>query len=307
MKSLYDLPASWFNRDTLPSTQLYVNNCPELQDKELNRLLTTWFGVLWPGNCITVASSIVKTDLSTLNRKNERSSINQGVCALRFVSEDAAALFMKLFNGLTVYYQNYDTDSFEHMVGREWVTDKLVEPKAWYKTELEITWAKREKFRPFYRNEVPHPYLLERGYGELGQHALWQAHFPAKDHESWPVHDVKIYVDPYSPISYHNLRMRDPHAEPLICYPDASYWDAIGVRNPWRDGTVRSRDIGCWVNPVEKQIAYEDTEFWSPRHGRKRNATLDQDCPTYEQARLRPARAYSRGPSRGPGGRRPRR
>ena len=117
----------------------------------------------------------------------------------------------------------------------------------------------------------------------------------------------KVLVDPFSANSYLNARQRDPNVQPFICFPDASYWDAIGAHNAWHDGTVRYRDIGCWVNPIEKQIAYEDKEFWTDRHARKRTATLDQDVATYEQARMRPARAYSRGPSRGPGGRRGRR
>ena len=141
----------------------------------------------------------------------------------------------------------------------------------------------------------------------MGQHVLWQCHFATRDHESWPLDSCKVLVDPFSAYSYHEARQRDPNAQPFICFPDASYWDAIGTHNAWHDGTVRYRDIGCWVNPIEKQIAYEDKEFWTDRHARKRTATLDQDVATYEQARMRPARAYSRGPSRGPGGRRGRR
>ena len=58
---------------------------------------------------------------------------------------------------------------------------------------------------------------------------------------------------------------------------DASYWDAIGTYNAWFDGTVRYSDMGAWVNMVEKQLAYDDTEYWTEIHNRKRVATLDQD------------------------------
>ena len=64
---------------------------------------------------------------------------------------------------------------------------------------------------------------------------------------------------------------------------------------------ILNSDMGAWVNVVEKQLAYDDTEYWTEIHNRKRVATLDRDVTTYQQARQRPARAYSRGPSRGPG------
>ena len=129
-------------------------------------------------------------------------------------------------------------------------------------------------------------------------------YFAARDHESWPKDHCKVLVDPYSPFSYKDALSRDRNAQPFVCFADASYWHAIGTHNAWHDGTVRYSDMGCWVNAIEKQIAYEDTEFWTELHARKRTAALDQDVTTYELARRRPARAYSRGPSRGPGGRR---
>ena len=70
--------------------------------------------------------------------------------------------------------------------------------------------------------------------------------------------------------------------------------------HPITDGTVKSRDLGCWVNYVEKQLAYEDTEFWSERHERNRRPNLNQDVQTYQQARSRPGRAHPRGASRRP-------
>ena len=47
-----------------PKTQVYIGNAPELQDLELVNMLTTWFGIMWPGNPTVISISILKQDPS---------------------------------------------------------------------------------------------------------------------------------------------------------------------------------------------------------------------------------------------------
>ena len=70
--------------------------------------------------------------------------------------------------------------------------------------------------------------------------------------------------------------------------------------HPQLDGTIRSRDLGDWINRVERQKAYEDDEFWTQAQDDERTPVLDQDITTYQQARQRPGRAASRDVSRRP-------
>ena len=63
--------------------------------------------MFWPGNCVTLTSSIIKVDC-----KNGKTGVNQGMAALRFVTVEAAELFKKLFNGLEIWYQQYSNEPF---------------------------------------------------------------------------------------------------------------------------------------------------------------------------------------------------
>ena len=39
----------WFGRGC-PETQVYINNCPEMNEKDLNVSSMAWGGMLWTGN-----------------------------------------------------------------------------------------------------------------------------------------------------------------------------------------------------------------------------------------------------------------
>ena len=182
----------------------------------------------------------------------------------------------------------------------DWYRNKIEPGYSWYHTKLDVKWTTPDKVRAFRNGDVPPRHLLQRGHGEMGQHALWQCHFPCMDYECWPKERVTIYVDPFSGNAFEEAKMHDRNASPYICYPDATYWDAIGTFNGWADGTVRYSDLGAWVNLVEKQMAYDSKEYWSEYHERNRVPTLNEEAATYREARQRTARAYSRGPSRGP-------
>ena len=114
LRNLNELPEAWFSDEFVPDTQLYVNNCPELQDLELNNLLTTWCGVLWPGNPVTIASSLMKQDAD-----NGKTGISNGLVSLRFITVEAAKLFKKLFHGVEIYYQNYEVEGFMDASGQD--------------------------------------------------------------------------------------------------------------------------------------------------------------------------------------------
>ena len=56
----------------------------------------------------------------------------------------------------------------------------------------------------------------------------------------------------------------------------------MGLYHPQLDGTVRSRDLGVWINRVERQKAYEDNEFWS--FGLRRRTKSAPRCLTRTRA-----------------------
>ena len=107
-------------------------------------------------------------------------------------------------------------------------------------------------------------------------------------------------VDPYSGNAFDEAKKTNHKVDPYVHLADASYWDAIGTFNPWFEGSVRYSDVGAWINGIEKQLAYEDTQFWGLTHERNWAPVLDQDTATYMQARRRPARAFSQEPSQRP-------
>ena len=251
--------------------------------------------VLWPGNPVTIASSIIKQD-----GDNGKSGISNGIVALRFITVEAANLFKKLFHGVEIYYQNYAVDGFNEATGQDWELNRVEPRLTWYLTTLDITMADTNKTRGFRKYDLPHRDLRDRGHGNKGQHALWQTHFAAVDYECWPHERVRYLVNPYSGWAYWGANQASRDVDPYIHLPDSSYWDAMGLYHLQFDGTVRSRYLGDWINRVERQKAYEDDEYWTQTQDNERTPVLDHEVSTYQQARQRPGRAASRDVSRRP-------
>ena len=302
LTQLSQLPADFFYDDSVPETQLYINNLPEMQDLELTNMINSWFGVLYPGNPFIISLSLLKQD-----PHNNQGVLSNGLAAVRFITRELAEYFKKLFNGVRIYYTNYDVERYKNDNWQQLSNNKVAHNVIWYHTNLDVSWTAANKKRGFRRNEFPHHELLhrgtasERGWGKH-QHCLWQKDFAAYDYVQWPIGytEIKWLVDPYTGEEFNHEQRLDRHFLPFVCGPDASYWAAMGCLNPKVDLTVRQDHLGCWINQREREKAWEDDTFFTEVQGQQRNVHLNTSLPTHRAARNQAGRAVSRAPSRRP-------
>ena len=84
----------WFNGDRVPGARVYFENCPELQRKELTRVICAWFGASRPGSCAVMAINTLTEDSSA-----NRGEIAKGAVAVRFAAVELADMFLKTPTG----------------------------------------------------------------------------------------------------------------------------------------------------------------------------------------------------------------
>ena len=251
--------------------------------------------------------SIIKADA-----ENNMGLINRGMAAVRFLTIEIANLFERFFHGLEVYYVNWkQTDARGERIDhrREDRERNRVRPEMeWYYTKLEVAKTDPRKKRGFRMQEFPHRNLLQRGpMPGKHQHCLYQAHFAPYDYVQWPTVPITCgpscvgwQANPYSGIDFLENRRYDRGFRPFLPAPDATYWRAMGFMHPRLDLSAKPINLGCWINNLERQIAYEDDNYWTAPQDAARLPYLNQYLAGGYAARRRPGRAVSRVNSRTP-------
>ena len=232
-------------------------------------MLTTWFGVLWPGNPFVLAISIL-----TRKVQNNHTGLNSGLVAMRFATVELAELFIKLFDGLQIYYMQYDQPNTDKWQSQEWKLDRRPEPVKWYFTDLEISFTIPEKQRKMSKRNFPHRQLLRRLESGKPEHMLWQSHYATYDYPLWSLNNVVWKFNPYTGKAFDDMYKDDPDAERLIHHPDASYWEAMGMHHLRTDGSIKVYDNGLWLNSSERAYADNDQRYITEAMHRARQPTF---------------------------------
>ena len=295
LTELNQLPRELHDDRQVPDTQVYINGLPEMQDLELTNMINSFFGMLWPGNPFIISLSLLKQDTH-----NDPGPVSNGIAAVRFITVEMAQLFLNLFNGVKLYYRNYDTDDFKYYTTHQLKRNKTVPPVVWYYTWLTVSFTEVDKKRGFRQFELPHRELLARCEGRKPQHCLWQKDFACYDYPQWVTNDREInwLVDPCTGDAYSKELKTDRFALPLICAPDNSYWAAMGCYHPKVDLTVKQDSLGCWINQVERESAWNDETFFTEIQRQQRAPRLTAALPTHQDVRRQAGRAVSHAPNR---------
>ena len=109
---LSDVHDDFFDRVRVPHTLVYIKNLPAAQNKELLELVLTWFGMVLVGNPFVIVVKVLYQESSS-----NHSEVQTGTMAVRFATVEMAELFITMFSGLGVSYEQYDT--LEHLTRDE--------------------------------------------------------------------------------------------------------------------------------------------------------------------------------------------
>ena len=100
--NIRDIHEDFFDINCTPATMVYVKCLPEMQEKELLEMLLSWFGVLWIGNPFILGVKILYEET------DNNGCVSTGTAALRFATVELAEQFVQMFNGLEVFYEQYE-------------------------------------------------------------------------------------------------------------------------------------------------------------------------------------------------------
>ena len=98
---LNEIHQDFFDTSKVPNTMVYVKHLPDIQEREMLEMLLSWFGMVWIGNPFILGVKILYEDTAN------HGGISTGTAALRFVTVELADMFVKMVNGLEIFYEQY--------------------------------------------------------------------------------------------------------------------------------------------------------------------------------------------------------
>ena len=245
---------------------MHVNKAPEMNEKQLNGLLLTWAGLLWHGNPTIISVKHLVED--TLG---PHGYISTGVTVIRFANIDLAKLYCRYMNGLQVHYRNTYIEDLELKSTAELKGKMDRPPNQWHQTVLEVALNDMGSMRQLYRDNWPADSVTERKDSHR-EKLCWFGWLPCNDYPNW-LTDPVWTVDPFTGDEVTDYLRNNPGAGPLLKAPHASYWRAIGTYHNIVDGSIKSRDEGCWLDDDERINAYMDDDYFNQMQALNRVAS----------------------------------
>eukprot|EP00959_Pyramimonas_sp_CCMP1952_P185662 3881778-Pyramimonas_sp.AAC.1 len=126
-------------------SQVYINNMPELQERECINIVTTRLVIFWPGNDTIPVFKVLYID-STIYSDHE--GIQMSDIVVRFYARELAREFIAIGSGLDVHDNYFDvTGRIPHCHEDEIVDAQKL---TWQRMQLSVSLCRENAVKPMY-------------------------------------------------------------------------------------------------------------------------------------------------------------